>query len=323
MKTKLLLCLMALFAVAATNVVVKELEPFRAKLTVKVLDEAGQPFPGVDVQVGFEDPKTRRNVYANGMTDAYGLYTAEGICDGSTAGGIRKDGYYWSGFPFKITGTDGNHWIPWNPICEATLRPIGKPIALYAKRVQTRLPELDKPCGYDLESGDWVTPYGKGIKSDFIFTLHQEDRGMQDYDLIGELTFKNSLDGLLDAPLPKIGKNSAFKWARLAPENIYQQKFSLQNSWHNEKGMTTSFKFEGKEWEGYFFRVRSVEQDGKLVSAHYGKIRGGIEVFPDNSKPKMAFTYYFNPTPNDRNLEWDTKRNLFSGLKDMQTPHEP
>ena len=37
----------------------------------------------------------------------------------------------------------------------------------------------------------------------------------------------------------------------------------------------------------------------------------------------FVFTYYFNPIPNDRNLEWDTKRNLFSGLTDMETPREP
>jgi hypothetical protein len=37
----------------------------------------------------------------------------------------------------------------------------------------------------------------------------------------------------------------------------------------------------------------------------------------------IIFTYYFDPTPNDRNLEWDTKKNLFSGLTSMETPREP
>ena len=323
MKRKLLICLTALLAVAATDVVVKQFEPLKAKLTVKVLDEAGRPFPNIDVQIGFEDPKTRRNIYVKGRTDTDGFFTAEGACDGSMAGGIQKDGYYWSGFPFKITGTEGNHWLPWNPTCVTVLRPIGKPVALYAKTVQLRIPTLDKPCGFDLEVGDWVAPYGKGMKSDFIFSLHQEDHGMQDYDVIGELNFKNPLDGLVDAPVPEVGKNSKFKWEREAPETGYQPKFPLQNSWHKDKGITRSFKLKDGVWEGYFFRVRTVEQDGKIVSAHYGKIRGGIEVFPNNPNPKIDFTYYFNPTPNDRNLEWDTKKNLFGGLTDMETPREP
>jgi hypothetical protein len=40
--------------------------------------------------------------------------------------------------------------------------------------------------------------------------------------------------------------------------------------------------------------------------AHYGKIYGDF----------MNFTYYLNPTPNDRNVEFDPKRNLFTNLKD-------
>jgi hypothetical protein len=54
------------------------------------------------------------------------------------------------------------------------------------------------------------------------------------------------------------------------------------------------------------------------------KIRGGIEVDPRwSSTCTVTFTYYFSPTPNDRNLEWDMKKNLFGGLTDMQTPREP
>jgi len=35
------------------------------------------------------------------------------------------------------------------------------------------------------------------------------------------------------------------------------------------------------------------------------------------------YVYYFNATPNDRNLEWDTKKNLFGNLPPLQTPREP
>jgi hypothetical protein len=324
MKSKLLVCLAALLAVAATNEVVKQFEPLKAKLTVKVLDETGQPFSNVDVQIGFEDPKTRREVYTNGKTDADGLFTAEGTCDGSMAGGIQRDGYYWSGFPFKISGVEGNHWLPWNPICVTTLRPIGKPVALYAKTVQTTIPVLGKPCGYDLEAGDWVSPYGKGMKKDLIFTIHQEYHGIQNYDLGGELTFAQPLDGLQEVSIPEIGKSSVFKWERQAPESNYLPKFPIQNTWSPQGKLTQSFK-SPDDWQGYFFRVRTVEQNNQIVSAHYGKIRGGIYVYPDrkSDKPKIIFTYYFNPTPNDRNLEWDTKKNLFGNLPFMESPREP
>jgi hypothetical protein len=176
-----------------------------------------------------------------------------------------------------------------------------------------------------LELGDWVTPYGKGLTKDFIFTLHQEWRGNYDYDVQGEMSFKNPLDGILETSIPDVGKNSQFRWERQAPENGYEPKFQLQNTGYptgSGKKPVRSFKSQD-EWQGYFFRVRTVEQNGKIVSAHYGKIRGGIAVYPNDPKPKIVFTYYFNPTPSDRNLEWDTKKNLFGGLTDMESPREP
>jgi len=325
MKIKLLVCLTALLAVAATNEVVKQFEPLKAKLTVKVLDESGQPFPNVDVQIGFEDPTTRRNVYVKGKTDTDGLFSGEGVCDGIMAGGIQKDGYYWSGFPFKITGTEDNHWLPWNPTCVTVLRPIGKPIALYARKVRTDIPILGKPCGYDLEAADWVTPYGKGLKKDLVFTIQtKEVKGAGVFDAQGELTFADSFDGLQDAN--PVTMYSVFKWERLAPEIGYNSKLKLQNTWWENLGQKPirSFKNMDKEWEGYFFRVRTVEQDGKIVSAHYGKIRGGIEIEPRETPTcTIAFTYYFNPTPNDRNLEWDTTKNVFGNLPFLETPRDP
>ncbi len=56
----------------------------------------------------------------------------------------------------------------------------------------------------------------------------------------------------------------------------------------------------------YYFRVRTVVDDrGNIVSAHYGKIYGDF----------MQFSYYFNPTPNSRNVEFDPKQNLMTNLK--------
>lgn len=37
----------------------------------------------------------------------------------------------------------------------------------------------------------------------------------------------------------------------------------------------------------------------------------------------ISFFYYFNPTSLDRNLEWDMKKNLFSGLSDYEIPVAP
>ena len=328
MNRKVPITIAGIIAACLTScVIAQQFEPLKAKVTVQVFDEAGKPFPNADVQIGFDDPKTRLAVYSKGKTDVHGLFTAEGVCDGMMGGSIKKDGYYDSGFPFKITGEKDGKWLPWNPICKTTLRPIGKPVALYAKTVHLEIPELDKPYGFDLLTSDWVAPYGKGTNMDFIFTIHERWNGNYDFDLQGELAFNNSLDGVQESSIPDIGKYSAFKWERQAPEKGYNQKQELRDAWFPDgsaKKPIRSFKSQDVAmiWDGYFFRVRTSEQDGKIVQALYGKILGGIIAHPDSKtgKPRLIFTYYLNPTPNDRNLEWDTKKNLFSGLSNDETP---
>jgi hypothetical protein len=321
--TKTIILLAAI--VAGTNAVVQPFENPKAKVTVRVVDENNRPMENAKVSLGYGDTADE------GLTDMRGLFTSEGRCGITGIGAsIKKDGYY-LGAPLipRFTEHDEvlNHWKPWNETYTATLRPIGKPVTLYAKTVQLQLPALDEPCGFDLEASDWVAPYGKGMKMDFIFTVHEKWNGNYDFDLQGELTFKNPLDGLQEVAIPDIAKNSVFRWERLAPENSYEPKQELRDAWFphgSGKKPVRSYK-SPDVWQGYFFRVRTVEQGGQIVSAHYGKIRGGIVVYPDSQsgKPKISLTYYFNPTPNDRNLEWDTKKNLFGGLTDMETPREP
>src|ERR1035438_4958733 len=215
MKTKICFLFIGLVAtIAATNVVVNRFELPSAKVTIKVVDENERLLDNANVSLGFGE------MAVEGMTDTSGSFVGEGHCGitgiGST---IKKDGYYMGYAPIpRFTEHDEalNRWQPWNETYIAIMRPIGKPVALYAKTVHTQIPALDQPCGYDLEAGDWVSPYGKGMKKDFIFTIHQEWRGNYDYDVQGELTFKNSLDGLLETSIPNVGKNSEFRWEREA-----------------------------------------------------------------------------------------------------------
>ena len=56
-----------------------------------------------------------------------------------------------------------------------------------------------------------------------------------------------------------------------------------------------------------------MDKDGNVKSALYGKIYGGF----------MQFRYYLNPTPNDRNVEFDPKQNLLQGLKPTEQVTAP
>jgi hypothetical protein len=50
-----------------------------------------------------------------------------------------------------------------------------------------------------------------------------------------------------------------------------------------------------------------LDSNGNAKSALYGKIYGDTMM--------MNFHYYLNPTPNDRNVEFDPKQNLLKNLK--------
>jgi hypothetical protein len=80
-----------------------------------------------------------------------------------------------------------------------------------------------------------------------------------------------------------------------------------------------------KEGIGYVFRVRSVTNEmGIVTNAYFGKFSSDIEYGGASAKGSyLKFTYYLNPTPNDRNLEFDPKRNLFTDLKPTEQVTSP
>ena len=191
---------------------------------------------------------------------------------------------------------------------------------MYAKTGWFDIPVADQPCGFDLQKGDWVAPYGSGSVSDFVFTLNRRYAGLHDFEVKIELRFSNQLDGIQPAELPATGRNSRFKWPREAPENGYLPTLVSNSEGKADYGIILS----AKDSDAYFFRVRTVVQNGRIVGALYGKISGGLALAPMHSKTcKIQLTYYLNPNTLDRNLEWDTKQNLFKGQSWEETPREP
>ena len=77
---------------------------------------------------------------------------------------------------------------------------------------------------------------------------------------------------------------------------------------------------------GYSIRVRTVlDENGNVKSSLYGKINGDIRFYVGTKVPRsgIGFTYCLNPTPNDRNIEFDPKHNLLGGLQSFELVREP
>jgi hypothetical protein len=323
MKMKFIITLI-LGALGAVTVVQYAGYP-EAKLTAHIIGEDGQPIANAHISFAFTQQFHGDAAVVEGNTDSNGNFTAEGYTDGKPGSVVTKDGYYFGSVnnPHFLESKEGK-WQPWDQTYTTVLRKKENPVALYARSMGSDIPVVGQPCGYDLEEADWVAPYGKGKTTDFIVTLtNRIYNGFQDFDVSAIITFPNDGDGIQIVQLPKEFSNSAFKWPRFAPESGYLPSLDVRNAMfpqaQNRKPINTH-----DENKTYFFRVRTVKQGDQIVSALYGKINSGINLEPRGAKIcDFGFIYYLNPKSNDRNLEWDPTKNLFTSLPRIQQPREP
>ena len=295
-----------------------------AKATILVVDENNIPLEGVDTGIGFSVPKKvgwgSKSAGNRGLTDKNGFYISSGVTERILRYGAKSPGFYSSRYEFTgFTGVSGilgfRKWQPWNPTLKVVLRKIKTPIAMYARKTDwIEIPKIDTFIGFDLVKADWVAPYGKGINADFIFKIEKDMRARGDYDAHLTLKFSNASDGIKPILLSnEVG--SRYKLDYLAPASGY--KNTLKH--HEYSRPNQSLPHIYKNNQNYYFRVRSQsDAEGNITEGLYGKIHGNIEFSRFGySNGQIRFTYYLNPTSNDRNIEFDPHKNLFKRLGNM------
>jgi hypothetical protein len=292
------------------------------QITFHVTDEAGKSLANVPVDTIVFDQSKPPATYkvVTSTTDIQGLAAVNtpNISKEYSYAVRNVAGYYLSGGLYKFDAPTNGQWLPWNPTVEIVLKPVGVQVPMYAKTIwSVPIPEDNKPIGYDLEIGDWLAPYGKGITSDFVFTSERKFTSItQAFDATLTLTFHNEGDGIQSVVSDSSG--SSFRIPRSAPEGGYESKFIKRIYRETDaKPIVT----ETQTNQNYFFRVRTKKNDeDKIVSALYGKIYGDIEFWPNG---KIRFQYYLNSQLNSRNMEFDPKQNLFKNLPPLERVSAP
>jgi hypothetical protein len=288
-----------------------------AKITVKVVDENGNVIRGANVGFSsFIGAATKKFDSVKGITDENGIFSGWIEATNEIAVAGYKDGYYRSMIPYYFKGFKFKRWQPWNPEIRIMLYKIGNRVPMYARNTEyskIELPVIGKKVGFDLIEFDWVSPYGKGVHPDMIFKLDKKYTDWDNFSSKLTVSFSNKYDGI---QLVKQDRSvgSGLKLSRFAPEDGYQNELT-----HYKEDMPkTIMKESFKEDSNYFFRVRSEVKNGKLVRAMYGKIYGDIVFEPRTSRTAfIRFKYFLNPDYT-RNMEFDPKRNLFTGLSDLE-----
>jgi len=272
----------------------------KAKFNIKVIDEYGGPVGSAKVRIAFISGR-HKNESLVGETDENGSFSAAGKSDGHVGVSVRKEGYYSSGSWTDFFYTKWGRWQPWPKEITVVMRPIVNPVPMYRRNTYFTIPEVGKPIGFDLEKSDWVAPYGQGVHSDFIFQIERDVRSYVDFDVHMTLTFSNPDDGIQlvkDDGGGIFNTGSQFRLPRMAPLDGYQSRLEKSQSRDNDSS-------------NYIFRVRSeVDENGKLVRAMYGKIRGEIVPEPRRTETAKVYMHYYLNPDYTRNLEWDPKRNL-------------
>ena len=269
------------------------------KVSVQVTDQDGLPVADAQLE---SDAKKIVN------TDKEGKALAEiNKYSSGCRFAVKKEGYY---------GSETQEYFPLSEevkqskLIKIKLNKIKNPIPMFVKDLVVthfKLPKYNgEKFGYDLLIGDWLAPHGKGKIADFIFQYNGVfiDRpygSLEKYDNTITIIFSNERDGIIEwKGLSEEGRKygSDLSSNYQAPAKGYQSIWQ-QRTWKNKGGSHKTTKDIDRN---FYFRVRTkLDDDGNIISAHYGKIYGDF----------MSFIYYLNPTPNDRNVEFDISKNLF------------
>jgi hypothetical protein len=203
------------------------------------------------------------------------------------------------------------------------------------------IPVQNEWVGYDFEQGNWLEPHGKGKRADIFFRYQNEFMGfienptrtmeqrrasykrkcdnkgipfteegfrkaIGNWDGTLEIAFPGEKEGIIkveDEFIPQ----SELHMPHKAPQKGYQSTYKLEtvNYYDPEKKHYTKFPDD----IGFFLRTRVIlDEQGEIKSANYAKIH---KEFSFDPRGRVIFYYYYNPIPNDRNLEFDPKHNLF------------
>jgi hypothetical protein len=301
-----------------------------ACVTVKVINDQGIPISGATANLTLRLPKSNnpwdgmKYHYKKGKTNSKGECTLIGKGLDEVSAYASKYGYYDNASKYKF---ENKIWIfkrPWNHTIEVVLRKKINPIPLKAKEMANfKLVNTSTFYKYDLFIGDWLEPYGKGKVADLNINFNYTKMDRCNYIWSCIISTVSEDDGFRYIDNSELTRNSKFK----LPYNAFDKGYTMTNLVYNIEhvaGQSTSESIEPL-FNNLFFRIRT-EKDGTgtILKCYYGKLtRLDCQFISTLCEGRLSFTYYLNPTPNDRNLEFNTESNLFKNLKWSEKVSKP
>lgn len=281
-----------------------------ATFRLTVVDDQGKPVPNVKGSAGFWNHRTHTTDSFSSTSNEKGEITLSGRCFYDGAFGLEKEGYYKTTGRHKFSRASDDDveetlftrkWVP-DYVSTVVLKKTRNPIPMYSKKCRGKLPAINQAIGFDLKIVDWVKPYGKGENTDMLVTVVTKEVKF------GRKTFTDASVVTFDFPGDYNGVQvcDSDGWSKF----VSDYHVNLQTPFQKQLVMPSQndrYKWLDKR-KHLVFRVRSeVSPTGELLRCHYGKIYPTFDITSEEFALRVVF---FNPTPNDTNLEFDPKRNL-------------
>lgn len=275
-----------------------------AKECLRVVDQDGMPVAGARVWGGLQT-RGDDSIPIQGHTDTNGEYVIQGKCTRRISCEITKDGYYDSKLVLSNYASwhiprEGK-WYPYGSQHTVALKKIldPQPMGVHSARTSFKVPVYEEWVGFDCERYDFVSPHGNGKENDMLLRFTLDNPTRDDYHMTMEVSFTNNPHaGAYE--MERTGM-SEFESVYHADTNaVYRQSFMYR--FDQSPGKVPEYTAQLQSDKYLVFRTRTkVDEEGRLVSALYGKIYGDWN-FAGPGGMNMA-QFMFNTMPNDTNLE--------------------
>lgn len=321
MKTILLLSSILVFALTGCA---------SEQLRVIVVDDMGIPVSNATVRVGFSTSHVLfggghsahdKGGHAMSKTDTNGVATVKFNCTSSDFGWrVVADGYYQGDLhnehfkfdeiivpPCFVKVVLHEHDKSGN---EKLFR-IKNPQPMYAHYPieRRKVPKTNGRYGFDLAEYDWLPPIGVGKVADFYLVRavgDLPDSGQYDF---GRIEFDKDCGFYVGK---QTGCSEFPATYQANPNASFQTNILLKCIRHRaSRDWVEPLPVLGND-EYLVLRTRVMhDENGMIVSANYSRILGEFRANPSIYSAESIF----NPIPNDTNLEFDKKRNLYKGRR--------
>ena len=285
----------------------------KARLIYRIVDDEGAPITNQLVHYCWQNDYPRKRWSGDKATDADGVVVIEDKVGSEVAVSVRKDGFYISWEKVKFDWREGvsplvkdGKWQPYGEKRTLVVKRKKRPVEMNWHSGVFRAPATNEWVGLDLECGQWCKPYGGGKFEDVKVRFSGEVVDHFTWDTVTTISFTNvPYAGYYE--MSKDGYSDMKSCYAASTNDASYVDRTMTFLSHGARGIPpnrqTTDRLPGDKY--IVFRTRCiVDEEGRFVSAHYGKICGEMK----GGLLKLMFLgndngIFFNPNPNDTNLE--------------------